>query len=169
MNLRKLILLCFLGLLSCEKDDICLEGTPGTPRMIVLFKDYNDPSKPKVVNDLTIKGLSREKNYQIFTGDSIALPLRNNFDITQYKLVLDTDTEKQTSDSLQINHKQFDIYINRACGYISNYIFRNPPFYLLSQGNGWIKSIEIIKDTITDETSSDLAFYHLTIVPADHG
>ena len=160
MNLRKLILLCFLGLLSCEKDDICLEGTPGTPRMIVLFKDYNYPSTSKAVNELTIKGLSQEANYQIFSGDSIALPLRNNLDITQYKLVLDTDTEKQTSDSLQINHKQFDIYINRACGYKSNYIFGNPPYYHLSQGNGWIKSIAIIKDTITDEKSSHLAIYH---------
>jgi len=160
MNLRKLILLYFFGLLSCEKDDICLEGTPGTPRIIVLFKDYENPSRSKPVNELTIKGLNQEANYQIFSGDSIAMPLRNNLDITQYKLVLDANTEKQTSDSLQINHRQFDIYINRACGYKSNYIFGNPPYYILTRGEGWIKSIEIINDTITDEKSSHLAIYH---------
>ena len=88
--------------------------------MIVLFKDYNDPVK--AVNELTIKGLNQNQTIRSFL-ETLCIPLRNNFDITQYKLVLDTDTEKQTSDSLQINHKQFDIYINRACGYKSNYIF----------------------------------------------
>ena len=160
MNLRKLIFLYFLGLLSCEKDDICLEGTPGTPRIIVLFKDYEDPIRSKAVNELTIKGLNQDSNYQIFSGDSIAIPLRNNVYITQYKLVLNADTENQISDSLQINHRKFDIYINRACGYKSNYIFGNPPYYILTKGNGWIKNIEIINDTITDEKSSHLAIYH---------
>ena len=32
-----------------EKDDICLEGTPATPRMIVLFKDYENPQAKKEV------------------------------------------------------------------------------------------------------------------------
>ena len=160
MNLRNLILLYFLGLLSCEKDDICLEGTPGTPQMIVVFKDYLDPSSPKGVSELTIKGFDQEANYQLFSGDSVAIPLRNNFDITQYKLVLGTETETPIADSLQLNHKQFDIFINRACGYKSNYIFGNPAYYILTQGKGWIKNIEIIKDTLTDEKSSHLAIYH---------
>lgn len=160
MNLRNSVLFCFLVLLSCEKDDICLEGTPATPRMIVVFKDFQDKLATKAVNELTIKGFGQETNYTIFSGDSIALPFRNNYDITQYKLILGVENESQIVDSLQINYKQFDIYINRACGYKSNYIFNNPAYYILTQGDGWIKSIEIINDTIIDETSSHLAIYH---------
>ena len=64
------------------------------------------------------------------------------------------------SDSLQINHTQFDTYINRACGYKSTYIFENPFYYRLTQGEGWIKNIEKIRDTLSDEKSSHLAIYH---------
>ena len=160
MNLRNLIFLCFLGLISCEKDDICLEGTPGTPRMVVLFRDHENPSARKEVSELTIKGFDQEEAYLVFSGDSVGIPLKNNFELTQYELVLGADTDNPIADSLQINHKQFDIYINRACGYKTNYIFKNPSHYILTQGNGWIKNIEIIKDTLSDEEDSHLAIYH---------
>ena len=114
----------------------------------------------KKLNELTIKRFDQAANYQLFSGDSIAIPLRNNFDITQYKLILGAETETPIADSLQLNHKQFDIFINRACGYKSNYIFGDPAYYILTQGKGWIKNIEIIKDTLTDEKSSHLAIYH---------
>ena len=55
------------------------------------------------------------------------------------------------SESLQINHRQFDTYINRACGYKSTFIFENPFYYKLTEGGGWIKSIEKIRDTLSDE------------------
>ena len=125
MNLRYLIFLCFFGLFSCEKDDICLEGTPGTPRMIVLFKDYQNPSVLKAVSDLTIKGFDQETAFAVFSGDSVAIPLKNNFKFTQYELLLGTEDEVPIADSLQINYRQFDLYINRACGYKSNFIFED--------------------------------------------
>ena len=95
----------------------------------------------------------------IFSGDSIAIPLRNNYEFTQYEFTLNTSSPT-LSDSLQINHRQFDIYINRACGYKSNFILENPFYYKLTNGDGWIKSIEKIRDTLSDEKKSHLAIYH---------
>ena len=159
MTPRSFIFLMFLILFSCEKDDICLEGTPATPRMIILFKDHENPQAKKGVTELLIRGIGLEDDLTVYSGDSIAIPLRNNYEFTQYEFTLNTSSPS-LSDSLQINHRQFDTYINRACGYKSTFIFENPFYYKLTQGEGWIKSIEKIKDTLSDEKSSHLAVYH---------
>ncbi|NCF31436.1 MAG: hypothetical protein GWP29_06100 [Bacteroidetes bacterium] len=159
MTPRSLFFLILLTLFSCEKDDICLEGTPATPRMIVLFKDYENPQNKKGVTKLLIRGLGLADSLTAFSGDSIAIPLRNNYEFTQYEFTLSTSSPT-LSDSLQINHRQFDTYINRACGYKSTFIFENPFYYELTQSGGWIKNIEKISDTLSDEKKSHLAIYH---------
>ena len=159
MTPRSLIYLMVLILFSCEKDDICLEGTPATPRMIVLFKDYENPQAKKEVSELLIRGLGLVDSLTTFSGDSIAIPLRNIYEFTQYEFTLST-TSPTLSDSLQINHRQFDTYINRACGYKSTFIFEKNFYYELSQSEGWIKNIEKISDTLYDEKKSHLAIYH---------
>ena len=161
MTPRSIIFLFVPLLISCEKDDICLEGTPATARMIIIFKDYENPQSKKMVNDLLIRGFGEVDSLTSYSGDSIAIPLRNNFEFTQYEMTINTATPTtQISDSLQINHYQYDTYINRACGYNSNFVFENPFHYLLTQGEGWIKRIEKIRDTLSDEESSHLAIYH---------
>ena len=159
MTARSLIFLTLLFLFSCEKDDICLEGTPATPRMIILFKDHENPQNKKEVTKLVIKGLGLSENLSTYSGDSIAVPLRNNYEFTQYEFTLSTSSPT-LSDSLQINHRQFYTYINRACGYKSTFIFENPFYYELTKGEGWIKNIEKIRDTLSDEKSLHLAIYH---------
>lgn len=159
MTPRSLILIIVLFLFSCEKDDICLEGTPATPRMIILFKDHENPQIKKSVSELLIRGLGREDSLTVYSGDSIAIPLKNNYEFTQYEFILNASSPT-LSDSLQINHQQFDTYINRACGYKSNFVLENPFYFQLTQGKGWIKSIIKIRDTLSDEKSSHLAVYH---------
>ena len=159
MSPRSFIFLMFLILFSCEKDDICLQGTPATPRMIILFKDHENPQTKKGVSELLIRGLGQVDNLAVYSGDSIAIPLRNNYEFTQFEFTLNTSSPT-LSDSLQINHRQFDTYINRACGYKSNFVFENPFYYKLTQKEGWVKRIEKIRDTLSDEKSSHLAVYH---------
>ncbi len=159
MTSRSLFFLILMILFSCEKDDICLEGTSATPRMIVLFKDHENPQIKKGVTKLLIRGLGLIDSLTIFSGDSISIPLRNNYEFTQYEFTLST-TSPTLSDSLQINHRQFDTYINRACGYKSTFIFEKNFYYELTQSEGWIKNIEKISDTLYDEKSSHLSIYH---------
>ena len=160
MTPRSLIFLMSMILFSCEKDDICLEGTPATARMIVLFKDYENRQTKKGVSELLIRGIGLEDSLTLYSGDSIAIPLRNNYEFTQYEFALRTSSTTLLSDSLQINHRQFDTYINRACGYKSTFVFENPFQYILTQGKGWIKSVEKIRDTLSNEENSHLAIYH---------
>ena len=160
MTPRSIIFLTVLMLFSSEKDDICLEGTQATPRLIILFKDYENSQVKKEVNELVIRGIGQLDSLIIYSGDSIAIPLRNNYEFTQYEFTLNNSSPPLLSDSLQINHRQFDTYINRACGYKSNFVFENPFQYKLTQGEGWIKSIEKIRDTLSDEKKSHLAIYH---------
>ena len=54
MNFRIFFIVCLLILSSCEKDDICLEGTPATPRLIVVFRDYQDTAVKKSVENLKV-------------------------------------------------------------------------------------------------------------------
>lgn len=49
------ILGCF-SLNNCERDDICAEGTPTTPRVIVEFYDASEPDELKSVPRLTVYG-----------------------------------------------------------------------------------------------------------------
>jgi hypothetical protein len=145
---------------SCEKDDICLEGTPATPRLVVVFRDYQDTAIKKSVENLVIQGFDQAEILQTFTGDSIALPLRKNFDFSQFKLSFNLDTDSLITDSLQFNYDRFDLYINRACGYKSNYTFQEPSYYLLTKSEGWIQNVKKSKDTISDEQNTHLVIYH---------
>ena len=121
--------------------------------------DHENPQIKKNVTELLIRGIGIEDSLAVYSGDSISIPLRNNYEFTQYEFTMKTSSPT-LSDSLQINHRQFDSYINRACGYKSTFIFENPFFYKLTKGEGWIKSIEKIRDTLSDEKSLHLAFYH---------
>ena len=64
MNFRIFFIVCLLILSSCEKDDICLEGTPATPRLIVVFRDYQDTAVKKSVENLVIQGFNQEEILQ---------------------------------------------------------------------------------------------------------
>ena len=50
----------FFILISCEKDDICIEDEIGTPRIILSFYDKIDKNLRKPVENLLIKGLEKE-------------------------------------------------------------------------------------------------------------
>lgn len=160
MNFRSFFIVCLFFLGSCEKDDICLEGTPATPRLIVVFRDHLDTAVKKQVENLVIQGFDQKEILQTFTGDSIALPLRKKLDFSQFKLSFNLDTDSLITDSLQFNYNRFDLYINRACGYKSNYVFQKPSHYLLTKSEGWIQNIEKSKDTISDEQNTHLVIYH---------
>jgi hypothetical protein len=74
LTLSAVVLLC---LCACEPDDICLEGTPGTPQLIVVFYDKNQPESKKSVSNLHVKGTDMETLlYDDAALDSIALPLK---------------------------------------------------------------------------------------------
>lgn len=147
-------------MISCEKDDICIESEIGTPRIILSFYDKTNKTLKKPVENLLIKGIEREDTLDIFSGDSIAIPLRNNSNFSKFEFILNAGGENSNNDTIHFEYSRYDLYINRACGFKSNYILNDPPAKLFNIDSPWIEQILKLKDTILNENNAHLAIYH---------
>ena len=145
---------------NCEKDDICLEGTPGTPRLIIRFFDQNEKFTTKPLLNASIKALNEEEEYIVFSGDSLAIPLKLVSNTTIYTFtLLDDSANQEKVDTIKFNYKREDYYINRACGFLSNLIFTNPALEILDKESVFL-GFNVLKDTIKNEKQAHLAIYH---------
>ena len=152
--------LLIIFIFNCEKDDICLEGTPGTPRLIIRFFDQNEKTIPKPLSNVTIKALSEDEDYIVFSGDSLGIPLKliSNSTIYTFTQLDDLDNQEKV-DTLKFNYKREDYYVNRACGFLSNLIFTTPALEILDKESMFL-GFKILNDTIKNENQAHLAIYH---------
>ena len=152
--------LLIIFIFNCEKDDICLEGTPGTPRLIIRFFDYNEKIIPKPLSNVTIKALNKDEDYVAFSGDSLGIPLKLISNSTIYTFTYLDDLDNQGKvDTLKFNYKREDYYINRACGFFFFFIFTAPAVEIISK-EGLFLDFNILNDTIKNEDQAHLAIYH---------
>ena len=152
--------LLIIFVFNCEKDDICLEGTPGTPRLIIRFFDQNEKIIPKPLSNVTIKALSKDEDYVVFSGDSLGIPLKLISNSTIYTFTyLDVLDNQEKIDTLKFNYKREDYYVNRACGFLSNLIFTTPALEILDKESIFL-GFKILNDTIKNENQAHLAIYH---------
>jgi len=153
-----LFFICFL--INCERDDICLETTFGSPNFIILLLDLENNKTRKNPAGFLIRAIGSDNVLTPYFNDSIVLPLNTKEKISQFEFILNFGNENENIDTLQINYKRIDKYINRACGYRSNFILEQSPATLLNPGDDWIKGFIILKDTISDETTAHLGILH---------
>ena len=158
-NLIIFSLIFFLLYNSCEKDDICLSDTPRSPRLIVKMVDKDDPTLYKSANDLLIKVVDND-SINIQSSDSITLNLNPYKNYTQFEFILNQGSENENIDTLQINYSLNNIYIDRACGYKTSFIFDSNALTLINEKNNWIESYLILKDTILNEEQAHMAILH---------
>lgn len=152
--------LLIIFIFNCEKDDICLEGTPGTPRLVIRFFDQNEKIIPKPLSNVTIKALSKDEDYVVFSGDSLGIPLKLISNSTIYTFTyLDVLDNQEKIDTLKFNYKREDYYVNRACGFLSNLIFTTPALEILDKESIFL-GFKILNDTIKNENQAHLAIYH---------
>jgi len=152
--------LLIIFIFNCEKDDICIEGTPGTPRLIIRFFDQNEKIIPKPLSNVTIKALSKDEDYVVFSGDSLGIPLKLISNSTIYTFTyLDVLDNQDKIDTLKFNYKREDYYVNRACGFLSNLIFTTPALEILDKESIFL-GFKILNDTIKNENQAHLAIYH---------
>ncbi len=152
--------LLIIFIFNCEKDDICLEGTPGTPRLIIRFFDQNEKIIPKPLSNVTIKALNKDEDYVVFSGDSLGIPLKLISNSTIYTFTyLDILDNQEKIDTLKFNYKREDYYLNRACGFLSNLIFTTPALEILDKESIFL-GFRILNDTIKNENQAHLAIYH---------
>ena len=147
-------------LFNCEKDDICLEGTPGTPRLIIRFFDQNEKFTTKSLSNVSLKALSEDEEYIVFSGDSLAIPLKLVSNTMIYTFTyLDDSANQEKIDTLKFNYNREDYYINRGCGFLSNLIFTTPAVEILDKESIFL-GFNVLKDTIKNENQAHLAVYH---------
>ncbi|MGB1449882.1 MAG: DUF6452 family protein [Flavobacteriaceae bacterium] len=152
-----LSLLC----IGCEKDDICNEGTPGTPRLIIRFYDHQAPNTLKSVPTIQLKEINQDRIYRSFNTDSIAIPMDLSKAYTRYAFILPSSTDTATiADTLQFNHPyRNDRYSRRACGFSAEYTLGQPAITTIGSITWYINS-SIKLDTIRNEEQAHLAIYH---------
>ena len=153
LTIFTLLILC---LTACEPDDICLEGTPGSPKLIVVFYDKNQTDTKKSVTDLQIKGVNREILLYDSTTDSIALPLKTILSSTSFSFIA-TQNGNTLEDIIIFNYDPEDKFISRACGFKTR--FNNLTFSTSNTLN-WVEFIEILTDSISDTNNTHVKILH---------
>jgi len=160
--------LCLICLSACERDDICSESTPATPKAIITFYDVANIGTLKSVTGLRIVGDGQEdalSTANVVTTDSISIPLRTNMNSTIYTFHKeytfdDNGTPEDLSDDViggnpdivTITYAPDEIYVSRACGFKT--IFRNFTIEVEDDGDNWIQTILNVTDNITIENEN---------------
>lgn len=157
-------LLFALSLWNCEKDDICEEATPTTPKLIIEFYDNASPTNKKSVTNLKVTADGMATSFDFNSVSKIELPLKTEADGVNYNLVFDsknTDVSLQNEDKIAINYTRKDVYISRACGFKTVYNLNPNPngIILTTDTNNWIKEITIQKFTIENENETHVKIF----------
>lgn len=165
--------------ISCERDDICPNSTPTTPRVIIDMLDFENQESSKNVFGLVVAGIVDADNnkilpgYAITTTSKLLLPLKTDEDFTEYILIKeasinDNGTPNDTSDDfyngnqdkITITYNRENIYVSRACGYKT--IFNNVIITIENDGDNWLLSQEPLNpnQSVQDETTTHFNLFH---------
>ncbi|NNJ88629.1 MAG: hypothetical protein HKP53_04455 [Eudoraea sp.] len=163
-SITLILLVGFLTISSCEKDDICVDGD--TPLLVLRFYDAADTTAFKTVSSLRIIGIGNGEPVDTFTdrstSDSVAVPLRINEVNTQFQIILNSDgdegAETGNIDTLQFNYETNQVFVSRACGFVANYEIATDT--LTIDTDNWIQSIEISNPSVTSQVSAHVKIFH---------
>lgn len=152
-----LITLVVIG--SCERDDICPETTPTTPRLVIEFLN-NETSNTTIVENLNVRATGEpDFFFEDPVSDSIiSIPLRTNAQETTYEFTIfptntdSTSVEIPNQDKIRFTYSPTPVYISRACGYKTDFIEFQAN--LQNDQDNWIKGITVKQpNDIVDETT----------------
>lgn len=171
-----IIVLAISMTISCERDDICPESTPTTPRLIIDFYDVSIQEDSKNVFDLVVSGVDNDdilEGFAFVDTGNIVLPLKTDEDSTQYVLVKNASINDNATpddneddfiegnyDTITINYTRELLFVSRACGYKT--IFNNVTISIVDDADNWILSRESINDnqSVEDETTTHFNLFH---------
>ncbi len=148
-----LILISLILILSCEKDDICIEGSENTKRITIGFLN-NETKSPIGINLINVKSIDNDSIiHEQFSEDILNLPLKANSNKAQF--LLDNEV---SIDTLTIYHQSIHQYLNRSCGFKANFIINSQTE--ITKQTGWIREISVIKDSIFNEEETNIFIHY---------
>lgn len=157
-------------LLSCEKDDLCADGTPTTPGLVIDFYQNDNVTLKQTISKLYYKETGSEKTDTIFNSSRLILPLRADaqnvkFDISYVSTPSGQTTPVTSTAQFEVNYTGVQTYISRACGYKTTYTLvpdtqelHNPKVTAISPpppALPWFVQANIEVITINIETEDD--------------
>lgn len=160
-TMKKIVLLLItlsLAFSGCEKDDICSEATETTPRLVIEFFDFSNPTLTKNVTNLGILGEGLD-TVLLFNGVSkVNVPLDITKDLSKYQFILNFNNNNPVfinTDVLQFDYSRNNVFVSRACGYKTLFtIDADNPFAHTDAepADGlWMKNITLIQSNISNE------------------
>ena len=163
-----------ISIYACEKDDICAETTPTTPRLIVDFYDFANQSAVKNVANLTAVAegatdsivfnealAATDSTRYYFNGNSLALPLNVADSITTYRLKINSQSTNPlvfNEDIVKINYATQQVYVSRACGYKTSFNLTS----ITEEGvveEQWIRNLMIENANVENENDVHVKIY----------
>lgn len=104
---------------GCEKDDICAEGTPTTPSLIIEFYNKDNQEILKTINlEYFAEGFT---DVDTIIDSRLELPLRVDADNVKWSMTyVYTPTAGnviRNTDFMEFNYERNELYVSRACGY----------------------------------------------------
>lgn len=159
-----LLILIIFTFKGCTKDDICPPDTATTAKIVIAFSDFANPANAKNVNVLSVQ-TDYETSVEVITFENtkeISIPLSTTSDTTKYKFIRTTYRTNDTlinTDKVMFIYQRQDGYVNRACGYKTEYF--NLEANLEQEGTeNWIKQVTVIRETVNDENSAHVIMLH---------
>ncbi|UOK41938.1 MULTISPECIES: DUF6452 family protein [Flavobacterium] len=146
---------------SCEKDDICPEGTPTTPNLVIEFYDAAHPENLKPVTNLAVVAPGFSTGFAYTGVSKIEVPLKTNEDQTILQFIQngsDTNPANDNIDVLTFNYDRNDIYVSRACGYKTVFQLTEDPI-LTDDGSPWVLSRFVAQPNIQYENETHIKIY----------
>ena len=105
-----LLLLFMATILSCEKDDICIDAT--TPNLIIRFYDNTDKTVLKSVPSLYVWAVDKDSTQINVSIDTLVIPLNTLQDLSNYKF-----SSNSIIDDITLTYTRSDEFVSRSCGY----------------------------------------------------
>lgn len=157
--------------ISCEKDDICAEGTPTTPSLVIKFFERTNTSQAKNVTNLKViaEGMTAGVPFgttDVTSTNTIQIPLRTDVNTTTYRFIQRSTATDGTAneDIITFNYTRNELYVSRACGYKTHFYLEPAPdgaVYDPGTDGAWIgpNGVSVEKANIEDENAAHIHIY----------
>lgn len=160
--------LCFSG---CEKDDICDANTQTTPRLVIEFYDFLNPSVLKNVTNLKVIGAGMTDGI-VFNGQQttntnrISIPLKTAETSTSFSFTLNSGNPNPAlinTDIINFNYTTQEFFVSRACGYKTLFTLNptNPYNHTdaTTADQKWIQFISVEQSNIENENEAHIKIF----------
>ena len=158
-----LLLLFSVCFSSCEKDDICDTNTTTTPKVVIEFYDFANPTTLKNVTNLGVIAPGFTNGFGFTATSKIKVPLKTFQDTSILYFIKNGSIDPTTDDNLDeitFNYSRKTVFVSRACGYKTLFTLNTTnPITVTPDSNNWIQNVIVSQPNIENEDETHIKIY----------